>query len=74
MRKSNTQNQWITNLNLTNQDRLNVRYNEEINNFIILQAMNLLQKSTLLSPLNPVVCILTGYSYCPSASVQITHT
>ena len=40
----NTQNQWRNNLNLTNQDRLNIRNNEEIDDFIILQAMNLLQK------------------------------
>ena len=34
----------IPDLNLTNQDRLNIRNNEEIDDFIILQAMNLLQK------------------------------
>ena len=37
----NMQNHWILDLNLTNQDRLNIRYNEKINDFIILQAMNL---------------------------------
>ena len=33
-----------TRFKLTNQDRLNIRNNEEIDDFIILQAMNLLQK------------------------------
>ena len=40
----NNQNQWIPDLNLTNQDRLNT------------------------------IAFLTGYSYCPSETVQITHT
>ena len=33
----NTQNQWIPDLNLTNQDRLNIRNNEEIDDFIIFK-------------------------------------
>ena len=41
---SDTQNQWIPDLNLINQDSLNIRNNEEIDDFIILQVINLLQK------------------------------
>ena len=37
-------NQWIPNLNLTNQDQLNIRVDEEIDIFISLQAINLLQQ------------------------------
>ena len=71
----NTQNQWISDLNLTNQDRLNIRNNEETDDFIILQAMNLLQKQypTITTQL-PNLAFATGYSYCPSETIQITHT
>lgn len=41
---SNKRNQWIPNLNLTNQDQLNIRIDEEIDIFISLQAINLLQQ------------------------------
>ena len=71
----NTQNQWIPNLNLTNQDRLNIRNNEEIDDFIILQAINLLQKQyPIITTQTPSLAFSTGYSYCPSETVQITHT
>ena len=71
----NTQNQWIPDLNLTNQDRLKIRNNEEINDFIILQAMNLLQKQySTITTQPPSLAFSTGYSYCPSETVQITHT
>ena len=71
----NTQNQWIPDLNLTNQDRLNIRNNEEIGDFIILQAMNLLQKQyPTITTQPPSLAFSTGYSYCPSETVQITHT
>ena len=43
------QNQWIPDLNLTNEDQLNIRNQEEIDDFIILQAMNLLQKQHPIS-------------------------
>ena len=71
----NTQNQWIPDLNLTNQDRLNIRNKEEIDDFIILQAMNLLQKQyPTITTQTPSLAFSTGYSYCPSETVQITHT
>ena len=71
----NTQNQWIPDLNLTNQDRLNIRNKEEIDDFIILQAMNLLQKQyPTITTQPPSLAFSTGYSYCPSETVQITHT
>ena len=71
----NRQNQWIPDLNLTNQDRLNIRNNEEIDDFIILQAMNLLQKQyPTITTQPPSLAFSTGYSYCPSETVQITHT
>ena len=71
----NTQNQWIPDLNLTNQDRLNIRNNEEIDDFIILQAMNLLQKQyPTITTQPPSLAFSTGCSYCPSKTVQITHT
>ena len=71
----NTQNQWIPDLNLTNQDRLNIQNNEEIDDFIILQAMNLLQKQyPTITTQPPSLAFSTGYSYCPSETVQITHT
>ena len=44
---------------------MNIQNNEEIEDFIILQAMCLLQKQYPL---------ITPYSYCPSKTVQITHT
>ena len=43
------QNQWIPDLNLTNEDQLNIRNQKEIDDFIILQAMNLLQKQHPIS-------------------------
>ena len=62
-------------LNLTNQDRLNIQNNEEIDDFIILQAMNLLQKQyPTITTQPPSLAFSTGYSYCPSETVQITHT
>ena len=71
----NTQNQWITDLNLTNQDRLNIRNNEEIDDFIILQGMNLLQKQyPTITTQPPSLEFSAGYSYCPSETVKITHT
>ena len=72
---SNTQNQWIPDLNLTNPDRLNIRNNEECYDFIILQAMDLLQKQhPTITTLPPSLAFSTGHSYCPSETVQITHT
>ena len=72
---SNTQNQWIPDLNLTNQDWLNIRNNEEIDNFIILQVMNLLQELyPTITTQPPTLAFSTGYSYSPSKTVQITHT
>ena len=66
----NTQNQWIPDLNLTNQDRLNIRNNEEIDDFIILQAINLLQKQyPTITTQAPSLAFSTGYSYCPSETV-----
>ena len=71
----NTQNQWITDINLTNQDRRNIRNNEQIDDFIILQAINLLQKQyPIITTQTPSLAFSTGYSYCPSETVQITHT
>ena len=65
------QNQWISDLNLTNQDRLNIRNND----FIILQAMNLLQKQyPTITTQSPSLAFSTDYSYCLSETVQITHT
>ena len=65
----------IPDLNLTNQDRLNFKYNEEIDHFIILQAMNLFQKQyPTITTQPPSLAFSTGYSYCPSETVQITHT
>ena len=64
-----------TRFKLTNQDRLNIRNNEEIDDFIILQAMNLLQKQyPTITTQTPSLAFSTGYSYCPSETVQITHT
>ena len=40
---SNTQSQWIPELNLANQYLLNMWNNEEIDDFIILQGIHLLQ-------------------------------
>lgn len=37
------QNQWISDLSLTNQDRFSMCNNEEIDDIVILQAINLLQ-------------------------------
>ena len=71
----NKQNQWIPDLNLRNQDRLNIWNNEEIGDFIILQAMNLLQKQyPIITTQPPSFAFSTGYSYCPSETVQIAHT
>ena len=64
-----------TRFKLTNQDRLNIRNNEEIDDFIILQAMNLLQKQYPTITTQPLsLTFSTGYSYCPSETVQITYT
>ena len=72
---ANTQNQWILYLNLTNQDQLNIWNNEEIDDFIILQARNLLQKQCpTITTRPPGLAFSTGYSYCTSETVQITHT
>ena len=71
----NTQNQWIPDLDLTNQDRLNIPNNEEIDDFIILQAMNLLQQQYPTITTQPTsLAFSTGYNYCSSETVQITHT
>ena len=68
----NTQNQLIPDLNLTNQGRLNIQNNEEIDDFIILQAMNLLQKQyPSITTQPPSLTFSTEYSYCPSETVQI---
>ena len=68
----NTQNQLIPDLNLTNQARLNIQNNEEIDDFIILQAMNLLQKQyPSITTQPPSLTFSTEYSYCPSETVQI---
>ena len=71
----NSLNQWILDLNLTNLDRLNVRNNEEIDDFIIFQAISLLKKQypTIITQA-PSLAFSTGYSYWPSEAVQITHT
>ena len=64
-----------TPLKLNNQDRLNIRNNEEIDDFIILQAINLLQKQyPTINTHPPSLVFSTGYSYCPSETVRITHT
>ena len=64
-----------TRFKLTNQDRLNIRNNEEIDDFIILQAMNLLQKQYPTITTQPTsLAFSTGYNYCSSETVQITHT
>ena len=61
--------------NKTNEDRLNIRNNEEIDDFTILQAINLLQKQyPTITNQPPSFAFSTGFSYCPSETVQITHT
>ena len=40
---SNTESQWIPELNLANQDLLNIWNNEETDDFIILQGIHFLQ-------------------------------
>ena len=73
--KPNDVLQWIPDLNLTNQGRLNIRNNEEIDDFIIPQAMNLLQKQyPTITTQPPSLAFSTGYSYCPSEAAEITHT
>ena len=48
-----------------NQGRLNIRNNEEIDDFIILQAMTLLQKQyPNFTTQNPSLAFSTVYSYC----------
>ena len=60
----------LTNLNLTNQHRLSIKNNEEIDDFIILQAMNLLRKQyPSITTQPPSLTFSTGYSYCPSETV-----
>ena len=64
-----------TKQNKTNEDRLNIRNNEETDDFTILQAMNLLQKQyPTITTQPPGLAFSTGYRYCPSETVQITHT
>ena len=71
----NTQNQWIPDLNLTNQDRLNIRNNEQIDVFITLQAMNLEQTQyPTITTQSPSLAFSTGHSYCPSETLQMTLT
>ena len=53
---------------------MNIQNNEEIEDFIILQAMCLLQKQYPLIIPESLSLVSTGYSYCPSKTVQITHT
>ena len=65
----------LTNLNLTNQHRLSIKNNDEIDDFIILQAMNLLRKQyPSITTQPPSLTFSTGYSYCPSETVQIIDT
>ena len=64
-----------TKQNKTNEDRLNIRNNEETDYFTILQAMNLLQKQyPTIATQPPSLAFSTGFSYFPSETVQITHT
>ena len=64
-----------TKQNKTNEDRLNIRNNEETDDFTILQAMNLLQKQyPTITTQPPSLAFSTGFSYFPSETVQITHT
>ena len=73
--KPNDVLQWIPDLNLTNEGRRYIRNNEEIDDFIIPQAMNLLQKQCpTITTQPPSLAFSTGYSYCPSEAAEITHT
>ena len=71
---SNTQNQWIPDSSLTNQDRLNIWNNEEINDFIILQTMNLLQKQYPTITTEPPSLHFQQVIATVPAKLKITHT
>ena len=54
---------------------MNIRNNEKIDDFIIRQAMNLLQKQyPTVTTQPPCLAFSTDYSYCSSETTQITHT
>ena len=50
------------------------KHNEEIDDFIIFQAINFLTKAvpSTITTLALNLVFSTGYSYCPSETVQIT--
>ena len=65
---------WLPNLNLTQVDRENISNKNDLDDYVILSTMNLLQidyPTLIIQP--PCLTKSSGYVYCPHETIQITH-